>query len=59
MEEKGWNYRGYVGSTDKSSLLNFSRSSVVPRVGRKTDKGSLARPWAVTGLTGARHRSDR
>jgi hypothetical protein len=23
MEEKGRNYRGYVGSTDKASLLNF------------------------------------
>jgi hypothetical protein len=23
MEEKEWNFRGYVGSTYKSSLLNF------------------------------------
>jgi hypothetical protein len=25
MEEKGWNFRGYVGSTDMASLLNLSK----------------------------------
>jgi hypothetical protein len=34
-EEKDRNFRGYVGSTDMASLLNFSKSSVLPRVGRK------------------------
>jgi hypothetical protein len=60
MEEKGRNYRGYVGSTDKASLLNLSRSSVLPRVGRKKpirahwlDHGrSPVWPVPVTGLTG-------
>jgi hypothetical protein len=35
MEEKDRNYRGYVDSTDKVSLLNLSKSSVLPREGRK------------------------
>jgi hypothetical protein len=53
-------YRGRVGSTDKDSLSNFFKIFGSTEGGsEKTDKGSLARPWAVTGLTGARHRTDR